>query len=109
MSIEFSDRIFVKVDIAISQAHLGAGVPGQECGCALALAIEDRFPGSCPSVGYHSVVCRPKGQRVVIHLTAIAVDFVADFDHRRRLAPLSVPVEISPESLAILESTDASQ
>lgn len=92
---------FILVDIDVRQSHLDAGIPGQEESCALALAIEERFPGSRPKVLYHNVVCHPKGERAVMHLTAIAVDFVSDFDHGHRLTPCSIPVEIGPRSRAI--------
>lgn len=98
-----SDVIDVNIDV--SQAHLEAGIPGQWEACALALAINDRFPGCRPTVGPHTVVCFPKGKRVRMHMTASSFDFVADFDHKRRLAPTSVPLQVDPETLALLEAS----
>jgi hypothetical protein len=35
-----------EIPIPVRQKHIDNGMPGEACGCAVALAIEDAFPGA---------------------------------------------------------------
>ena len=82
--------------IEVTQKHIENGIRGDECNCAIALALQDEYKTSDVSVEVEDEPMLFIGDKILEIASAEMVDdidfFIRDFDHRDKVEPFTIKV-----------------
>ena len=82
--------------IEVTKKHIANGVPGDECNCAIALALKDEYKTSDVSVEVDDGPMLFIGDTILdlaTSETAEEIDsFIKDFDYRENVEPFTIKV-----------------
>ena len=82
--------------IEVTKKHIANGVPGDECNCPIALALQDEYKTSDVLVEVEDEPMLFIGDKILEIASAEMVDdidfFIRDFDHRDKVEPFTIQV-----------------
>ena len=82
--------------IEVTQKHIDNGIRGDECNCAIALALQDEYKTSDVSVEVEDEPMLFIGDKILEIASAEMVDdidfFIRDFDYRDEVKPFTIKV-----------------
>ena len=82
--------------IEVTKKHIANGVPGDECNCPIALALQDEYKTSDVSVEVEDEPMLFIGDKILEIASAEMVDdidfFIRDFDYRDEVEPFTIQV-----------------
>ena len=82
--------------IEVTKKHILKGVPGDNCNCAIALALQDEYKTSDVSVEVDDEPELHVGDDILEIASSEMVDdidfFIRDFDHRENVEPFTIKV-----------------
>ena len=82
--------------IKVTKKHIANGVPGDNCNCAIALALQDEYKTSDVSVEMEDGPLLYVGDKILdIAGSEMADDidlFIRDFDYRDKVEPFTIKV-----------------
>ena len=81
--------------VSVTAEHIANGVPGSGWGCAVALAIEEAFPG-CEDVSVSEAtacICCEDVEPAWVDLPASAADFIEAFDNEWDVEPFTFDLD----------------
>ena len=82
--------------IEVTKKHIANGVPGDECNCPIALALQDEYKTSDVSVEVEDEPMLFIGDKILEIATSEMADdidfFIRDFDYRDKVEPFTIKV-----------------
>ena len=82
--------------IEVTKKHIANGVPGDECNCAIALALQDEYKTSDVSVEVEDEPMLFIGDKILeLSTSQMAEDvnlFIQDFDYNNEVKPFTIQV-----------------
>jgi len=82
--------------IEVTQKHIENGIRGDECKCAIALALQDEYKTSDVSVEVEDEPMLFIGDKILEIASSEMVDdidfFIRDFDYRENVEPFTIEV-----------------
>ena len=82
--------------IEVTKKHIANGVPGDECNCPIALALQDEYKTSDVSVEVEDEPMLFIGDKILEIATSEMVDdidfFIRDFDFNNKVEPFTIQV-----------------
>ena len=82
--------------IEVTKKHIANGVPGDECNCAIALALQDEYKTSDVSVQVEDEPMLFIGDKILEIATSQMADdidfFIRDFDYNNEVKPFTIQV-----------------
>ena len=82
--------------IEVTKEHIANGVPGDECNCAIALALQDEYKTSDVSVQVEDEPMLFIGDKILEIATSQMADdidfFIRDFDYNNEVKPFTIQI-----------------
>ena len=82
--------------IEVTKKHIANGVPGDECNCPIALALQDEYKTSDVSVEVEDEPMLFIGDKILEIATSQMADdidfFIRDFDYNNKVEPFTIQV-----------------
>ena len=82
--------------IEVTKKHIANGVPGDECNCPIALALQDEYKTSDVSVQVEDEPMLFIGDKILEIATSQMADdidfFIRDFDYNNEVKPFTIQV-----------------
>ena len=82
--------------IEVTKKHIANGVPGDECNCPIALALQDEYKTSDVSVEVEDEPMLFIGDKILEIATSQMADdidfFIRDFDFNNKVEPFTIQV-----------------
>ena len=82
--------------IEVTKKHIANGVPGDECNCAIALALQDEYKTSDVSVEVEDEPMLFIGDKILEIATSEMADdidnFIKDFDFNNEVNPFTIQI-----------------
>ena len=82
--------------IEVTKKHIANGVPGDECNCPIALALQDEYKTSDVSVEVEDEPMLFIGDKILEIASAEMVDdidfFIRDFDYNNEVKPFTIQI-----------------
>ena len=82
--------------IKVTKKHIANGVPGDECNCPIALALQDEYKTSDVSVEVEDEPMLFIGDKILEIATSEMADdidfFIRDFDYNNKVEPFTIQV-----------------
>jgi len=82
--------------IEVTKKHIANGVPGDECNCPIALALQDEYKTSDVSVEVEDEPMLFIGDKILEIATSEMADdidfFIRDFDYKNEVKPFTIQV-----------------
>ena len=82
--------------IEVTKKHIANGVPGDECNCPIALALQDEYKTSDVSVEVEDEPMLFIGDKILEIATSQMADdidfFIRDFDYNNEVKPFTIQV-----------------
>ena len=82
--------------IEVTKKHIANGVPGDECNCPIALALQDEYKTSDVSVEVEDEPMLFIGDKILEIATSEMADdidfFIRDFDFNNKVEPFTIQV-----------------
>ena len=82
--------------IEVTKKHIANGVPGDECNCPIALALQDEYKTSDVSVEVEDEPMLFIGDKILEIATSEMADdidfFIRDFDYNNKVEPFTIKV-----------------
>ena len=82
--------------IEVTKKHIANGVPGDECNCPIALALQDEYKTSDVSVEVEDEPMLFIGDKILEIATSQMADdidfFIRDFDYNNEVKPFTIQI-----------------
>ena len=82
--------------IEVTKKHIANGVPGDECNCPIALALQDEYKTSDVSVEVEDEPMLFIGDKILEIATSEMADdidfFIRDFDYNNKVEPFTIQI-----------------